>query len=73
VNGLQDENTDRRYASAERIEARLGKPWDEITRLADAAAGGHKLIALTASRLGYPLYRQFGFEHIFDFYFFCPP
>ena len=35
--------------------------------LADAAADGHSLIALTAGEQGYPLYRQFGFEHIFDY------
>ena len=35
--------------------------------LTDATAGGHSLIALTAGELGYPLYRQFGFEHIFDY------
>ncbi len=35
--------------------------------LSDAAADGHSLIALTASRFGYPLYRQFGFEHIFGY------
>ncbi len=36
--------------------------------LLDAASEGHSLIVLTASRLGYPLYRQFGFEHIFDYH-----
>ena len=35
--------------------------------LSDAAREGHHLIVLTASRFGYPLYRQFGFEHIFDY------
>ncbi len=35
--------------------------------LSDAAAEGHDLIALTAGTKGYPLYRQFGFEHIFDY------
>lgn len=35
--------------------------------LTDAAAGGHGLIALTAGVKGYPLYRQFGFEHIFGY------
>jgi GNAT superfamily N-acetyltransferase len=35
--------------------------------LSDAAADGHHLIVLTASRFGYPLYRQFGFEHVFDY------
>jgi GNAT superfamily N-acetyltransferase len=33
----------------------------------DAGAEGHSLIALTAGELGYPLYRQFGFEHVFDY------
>lgn len=40
--------------------------------LSDAAADGHKLIALTASKFGYPLYRQFGFEHIFDYAIYRP-
>ena len=40
--------------------------------LADAAAEGHRLIVLTASRLGYPLYRQFGFEHVFDYAIYRP-
>ena len=35
--------------------------------LADAATDRHRLIVLTASSRGYPLYRQFGFEHIFDY------
>jgi GNAT superfamily N-acetyltransferase len=40
-----------------------------LTRiLLDAASDGHSLIALTASSQGYPLYRQFGFEHIFDYH-----
>ena len=33
----------------------------------DAASGGHQMIMLTASSLGFPLYRKFGFEHIFDY------
>lgn len=33
----------------------------------DANATGHELAFLTASPFGYPLYRQFGFEHIFDY------
>jgi GNAT superfamily N-acetyltransferase len=33
----------------------------------DANATGCDLAFLTASRFGYPLYRQFGFEHIFDY------
>jgi GNAT superfamily N-acetyltransferase len=40
--------------------------------LADAAADGHRLIALTASQLGYSLYRQFGFEHVFDYTIYRP-
>ena len=36
--------------------------------LLDAASEGHELVVLTASRYGYPLYRQFGFEHIFDYH-----
>lgn len=40
--------------------------------LSDAAADGHSLIALTAGELGYPLYRQFGFEHIFDYAIYRP-
>ena len=35
--------------------------------LADAAALGYQFIVLTASPLGYPLYRKFGFLHIFDY------
>lgn len=35
--------------------------------MSDAAEDGHKLIVLTASDRGYGLYRQFGFEHIFDY------
>jgi len=35
--------------------------------LSDAAVDGHNLVVLTASQFGYPLYRQFGFEHIFDY------
>ena len=40
--------------------------------LADATAEGHELIVLTASRLGYLLYRQFGFEHVFDYEIYRP-
>jgi GNAT superfamily N-acetyltransferase len=40
--------------------------------LADATADGHDLIVLTASRLGYGLYRQFGFEHVFDYAIYRP-
>jgi GNAT superfamily N-acetyltransferase len=35
--------------------------------LSDASADGHALIVLTAGPKGYPLYRKFGFEHIFDY------
>jgi GNAT superfamily N-acetyltransferase len=35
--------------------------------LSEAAAAGHRFISLTASKYGYPLYRRFGFEHIFDY------
>lgn len=35
--------------------------------LAQAAAESYSLIMLTAGEKGYPLYRQFGFEHIFDY------
>jgi GNAT superfamily N-acetyltransferase len=35
--------------------------------LNEAAAEGHRFISLTASKYGYPLYRRFGFEHIFDY------
>jgi GNAT superfamily N-acetyltransferase len=40
--------------------------------LSDAAADGETLIVLTASHFGYPLYRQFGFEHIFDYAIYRP-
>lgn len=44
-----------------------------LTRiLADASNEEHELIVLTASRFGYPLYRQFGFEHIFDYRIYRP-
>ena len=33
----------------------------------DALAEGHQMIVLTASRFGFPLYQQFGFEHVFDY------
>lgn len=39
--------------------------------LSDAASDGHRLIALTAGKLGYPLYRQFGFEHVFSYAIYC--
>ncbi len=40
--------------------------------LAVAAADGQRLIVLTASDFGYPLYRRFGFEHIFDYAIYRP-
>jgi GNAT superfamily N-acetyltransferase len=40
--------------------------------LADAAADGHQMIVLTASNMGEPLYRQFGFEHMFGYSFYLP-
>lgn len=33
----------------------------------DALADQHRVIVLTASRFGFPLYQQFGFERIFDY------
>lgn len=45
-----------------------------LTRiLTDAAADNHRLIVLTASHFGFPLYAQFGFKHLFDFDFFRLP
>jgi len=35
--------------------------------LSEAKEEGHALIVLTASAQGYPLYRKFGFEHIFEY------
>ncbi len=44
-----------------------------LTRLLEeAAAGGHSLLILTASRAGFGLYSQFGFQHILDFHFYSP-
>ena len=40
--------------------------------LSQAQKDGHKIVVLTASRFGYPLYRQFGFEHIFDYAIYRP-
>jgi predicted acetyltransferase len=40
--------------------------------MAEAMQQGRKLIALTASRFGYPLYRQFGFEHLYDYAIYHP-
>lgn len=38
---------------------------DRILR--DAEIDGHSMIFLTASTKGFPLYRKFGFEHLFDY------
>ncbi len=35
--------------------------------LTTATEAGHTLIVLTAGKQGYPLYRQFGFERVFDY------
>lgn len=35
--------------------------------MSEAAGEGHTLLILTASRFGYPLYQQFGFQHIFNY------
>jgi GNAT superfamily N-acetyltransferase len=44
-----------------------------MARLAhEANATGHNLAFLTASPFGYPLYRQFGFKHIFDYQIYYP-
>jgi GNAT superfamily N-acetyltransferase len=44
-----------------------------LTRLlADAEAEGHGMAVLTASDLGYRLYTQFGFEHLFDYLIYRP-
>ena len=40
--------------------------------LADAAADGHQMIVLTASNMGEPLYRQYGFERVFEYLFYLP-
>jgi GNAT superfamily N-acetyltransferase len=40
--------------------------------LAEAVTAGHDLIALTAGSQGYPLYRQFGFERVFDYSIYRP-
>jgi len=42
-----------------------------VSRLmAEAAADGHSIVALTASQKGFGLYSQFGFRYIFDFDFY---
>lgn len=38
-----------------------------ISLLTEAMEMGHKLTVLTASQLGYPLYRKYGFKHIFNY------
>ncbi len=40
--------------------------------LSEASAEGHDLIVLTAGTKGYPLYRQFGFERVFDYSIYRP-
>lgn len=40
--------------------------------LSDATVDGHSLIGLTAGVLDYPLYRQFGFEHVFSYSIYRP-
>lgn len=40
--------------------------------LSEATAERHTLIALTAGTRGYPLYRQFGFERVFDYHLYRP-
>jgi GNAT superfamily N-acetyltransferase len=45
-----------------------------LTRImSDAVSQGHKLLVLTASKAGYGLYSQFGFQHIFGFDFYELP
>ncbi len=42
-----------------------------LTRLlSEAVSSGHEIIALTASKMGFALYSQFGFYHLFDFDFY---
>ena len=40
--------------------------------LSEAANEGHRFVVLTASRLGYLLYQQFGFERAFDYAIYRP-
>jgi len=40
--------------------------------MSDAAAEGHRLMVLTASRIGFLLYSQFGFEQVFDYAIYRP-
>ena len=42
------------------------------TLLKQAQEDGHAMAALTASRFGYPLYQQFGFEHIYSYAIYRP-
>lgn len=35
--------------------------------MAEASADGHRMLTLTASQYGFPLYQQCGFAHIFDY------
>lgn len=35
--------------------------------MAQAEAEGHKWVVLTAGRMGYNIYRRFGFEHLFEY------
>ena len=45
-----------------------------LTRfLLEASSNKSKIIALTASEMGFPLYAQFGFVHLFDFDFYSFP
>lgn len=44
-----------------------------LTRIMkEAAKDGHSILALTASKAGFGLYSQFGFQHIFGFEFYIP-
>lgn len=38
--------------------------------MAQAEAEGHKWVVLTAGRMGYNIYRRFGFEHLFEYQIF---
>jgi len=40
--------------------------------LSEAGNEGHRFVVLTASRLGYLLYQQFGFERVFDYAIYRP-
>ncbi len=41
--------------------------------MTEAASRGHTIIALTASKAGFGLYSQFGFQHLFGFDFYKLP